>query len=294
MNPPSTWSRGAGTGALLAVVAMIFAQFGMAISVGVIKEVGPEGATWLRLFWAAILFVLLGRPHPGRFTRATLRAGALLGVATAGLTLSFMAAAARLPLGTATALEFLGPLTLAVVHGRGRSPVWPGLAAVGVVCITEPWQASSDLLGILYTLAAAVCWAVYIVLTQRMSDAVAGFGGLAISMPVAALVATGAAYHSIVSMDVRLLATGIGIALLLPVIPVSLEIQSLRSLNLAAFGTLVALEPAVALLVGLIVLDQTPGTLSIVGIGLVVLAGVGAARTGARGADPVVVAEDPP
>ncbi|MGW2288780.1 EamA family transporter [Streptomyces phaeochromogenes] len=272
---------------------MVFAQFGIAISVRLTREVGPEGATWLRLSWAAILFVAFLRPRPSRFTRGALRAGSLLGVVTAGLTLLFMAAAARLPLGTATALEFLGPLTVAVVHGRGRKLLWPAVAAVGVVCITEPWQASADLLGILCALAAAVCWAAYIVLTQSMSDTVAGLGGLAISMPVAALVATGAACRSIGSMDARLLVAGVGLALLLPVIPVSLEVQSLRRLNLAAFGTLVALEPAVALLVGLIVLGQVPGTLSIVGICMVVLAGVGAARSGSRGADPPVVAEVP-
>ena len=93
-----------------------------------------------------------------------------------------MAAVARLPLGTASALEFLGPLGVAVVRGgRGRLQ-WPAFAAVGVVLLTEPWRGTVDLAGVAFALAAAACWAAYILLTQRVGDEVAGLRGLAVSM----------------------------------------------------------------------------------------------------------------
>ena len=103
----------------------------------------------------------------------------------------FMAAVARLPLGTASALEFLGPLGVAVARSRGgRTLVWPLLAAVGVVLLTEPWHGGVDLVGVAFALGAAACWAAYILLTQRVGDEVAGLHGLAVSLPVAGLVAT--------------------------------------------------------------------------------------------------------
>ena len=102
----------------------------------------------------------------------------------------FMEAVARLPLGSASALEFLGPLTVAVTRGRGGKKLWPALAAFGVVLLTEPWRGGADLAGVGFALASAVCWACYILLTQRVGDEVAGVRGLAVSMPVAGIVAT--------------------------------------------------------------------------------------------------------
>ncbi len=99
-------------------------------------------------------------------------------VVTAGITLLFMAALDRIPLGTAAALEFLGPLGVAVAQGRGgRRLLWPGLAAVGVVLLTNPWAGTVDPVGVLYALGAAVCWGGYILLTQRVGDGVAGING---------------------------------------------------------------------------------------------------------------------
>jgi inner membrane transporter RhtA len=203
-----------------------------------------------------------------------------------------MAALDRIPLGTASALEFLGPLCVAVAHGKGRQRfVWPGLAAFGVVLLTEPWAGVIDPVGVMFALGAAVCWAIYIVLTQRVGDRVAGINGLAVSMPVAGLVATitvGPAVFERMTPDILLI--GIGLAILLPVVPFALELLALRRLTTAAFGTLMALEPAFAMIVGLIVLHQVPGAEGIIGICFVVLAGIGAARSGAR-TPPAVPAE---
>jgi inner membrane transporter RhtA len=195
-----------------------------------------------------------------------------------------MAALGRIPLGTASALEFLGPLGVAMAHGKGgQRLVWPGLAAIGVVLLTQPWDGAVDPVGVLYALGAAACWAGYILLTQRVGDEVAGITGLAVSMPVAGLVATAVVGPSVLPrMTPEILLIGTGLAILLPVVPFALELLALRRLTTAAFGTLMSLEPAFAMIVGLLVLHQVPGSLGVVGICFVVAAGIGAARTGAR------------
>jgi len=197
-----------------------------------------------------------------------------------------MAAVARIPLGTASAVEFLGPLGVAVLRGRGRGLVWPVLAAVGVVLLTEPWRGGADPVGLGFALGAAGCWAGYILLTQRVGDRVTGLQGLAVSMPVAGLVSAAVAAVTVPGLVSLLtgpvLLAGLGLALLLPVVPFAFEMLSLRRLTTAAFGTLMALEPAIALLVGLVVLGQLPRPLGVLGILLVVTAGIGAARTGGR------------
>ena len=271
------------TGASMAVASMTMVQLGLALSVGLLAQIGAEGTAWLRLAWAGVLMLALVRPRFWTFSRSALWACVALGVVTAGITLLFMAAIARLPLGTASALEFLGPLGVAVARGPRSTRAYPLLAAAGVLLLTEPWQGGADPVGVAYALAAGLCWAAYILLTQRVGDEVAGLAGLAVSMPVAALVATVVAGPAVISaMSWQLLLAGIGLAVLLPVVPFSLELLALRRLTTAAFGTLMSLEPAIALIIGLLVLRQVPGLLPVIGLAFVVAAGVGAERTGAR------------
>jgi inner membrane transporter RhtA len=274
----------ARTGALMAMGSMLCVQVGLAIAVTLIDRIGVEGAAWLRLAWAGVLMLVIVRPRVAAFTWATFRVCVVLGVVTAAITLLFMAAIDRIPLGTASALEFLGPLGVAVAHGKGGNRVvWPGLAAIGVVLLTQPWAGAVDPIGVLYALGAAACWAGYILLTQRVGDEVAGINGLAVSMPVAGLVATIAVGPAVLPrMTPEILLIGIGLAILLPVVPFALELLALRRLTTAAFGTLMALEPGFAMIVGLVMLHQVPGPFGIVGICFVVAAGIGAARTGAR------------
>ena len=274
-------SRSQG-GTLMAVGSMTCVQLGLALSVPLFGQVGPLGAVWLRLAWAGVILLIAVRPRPWRFRRPMLLAAVALGVVTAGVTMLFMAAVARLPLGTASALEFLGPLGVAVARG-GRRLLWPGLAAVGVLVLTHPWQGGASLAGIVCALGAAVCWACYILLTQAVGDEVAGLQGLAVSIPVAALVATAVAGPGVIpALTPHLVLAGLGLALLLPVVPFSLEMYALRRLTAAAFGTLMCLEPALALIAGLALLGQVPRAWSLAGIALVVAAGIGAVRTGAR------------
>ncbi len=274
----------ARTGTAMALCAMFCVQLGLAASVGLLDALGPEGVAWLRLAWGGLLLAVLVRPRIRSFSRADLLACVLLGVATGGVTLLFMSAIARLPLGTASALEFLGPLGVAVLRSSGRRLLlWPLLAAGGVVLLTQPWQGDIDLIGVGFALGAAACWATYILLTQRVGDAVSGLQGLAVSLPVAALLATAVAGPSTFpKLTWSLLLIGLGLAVLLPLIPFSLEMLALRRLTTSAFGTLMSLEPAIALTIGFVVLHQVPGGWQVVGIAFVVAAGVGAERTGAR------------
>lgn len=269
---------------MLTVTAMLSVQLGAAISVGLFDEIGVGGTAWLRITLGAVGFILLARPRYWRWSLRELRAPALLGVVSAGMTLAFLAAIDRIPLGTAVAIEFLGPLTVAALHSRSRRALaWPLLALVGVVLLTEPWLGTPDALGIAYAAVAAVGWGLYIVITQHVGDRFAGVDGLAISLPVAAIVTAFVGLpQAWGSITWQVLGVALLAALLLPLIPWTLELYALRRLNAAAFGTLMALEPAIALLIGAVVLHQAPAAVQIVGIGCVVLAGIAAARTGDR------------
>lgn len=284
-------NQSARSGVAMAVGSMLCVQVGLAISVSLIDRIGAEGVVWLRLAWAGVLMLVIVRPRRSAFTRRSFAYCIALGVVTALITLLFMAAVDRIPLGTASALEFLGPLGIAVATaGPGRRVLWPALAAVGVLLLTEPWSGHVDLVGVLFALMSAVCWAGYILLTQRVGDDVAGINGLAVSMPTAGVVATliaGPMAFDRITPD--LIVIGLGLAVLLPVVPFTLEFFALRRLTTSAFGTLMSLEPAFALVIGLVILHQVPGPAAVVGIAFVVTAGIGASRTGAR---PALVAVD--
>lgn len=274
----------ARTGVLMATGSMVCVQIGLALSLGLISTIGVEGAAWLRLAWAGVLLLILVRPRPSAFTTSTLLMCVVLGIVTAAVTLLFMASIARIPLGTASTLEFLGPLGVAVLRGQGRHRVvWPSLAAAGVVLLTHPWVGAIDPVGVFYALGAAACWAIYILLTQRVGDGVEGVNGLAVSMIVAGVFSTLVVGTSVIPrITPEVLLFGIGLAILLPVVPFTLEMLALRRLTTASFGTLMSLEPALGMVVGFLVLSQTPGVAGVLGICLVVAAGVGAARGGAR------------
>lgn len=268
----------------LAVVAMLSVQLGAAISFGLFEDIGVGGTAWLRLTLGAIGFVLIARPRYWRWSRSELRAPVLLGFVMAAMTLSFLAAIERLPLGTAVAIEFLGPLTVAAMHSHSRRALaWPALALIGVVLLTEPWKGTPSIPGIAFAVIAGVGWALYIVITQHVGDRFTGIDGLAISLPVAALVSAVVGVPQAwgqLTLDVLLV--GLAAAVLLPLIPWTLELYALRRLTKAAFGTLMALEPAIALVIGLAVLHQAPGVAQLLGIAFVVLAGVAAERSGRR------------
>jgi inner membrane transporter RhtA len=263
---------------------MTSVQLGSALSVPMISTVGPAGTAWLRLTVGALIFVALARPPLRRVRRHHLPALLGLGVTSGVVTIAFLAAIARIPLGTAVAVEFLGPLTVAAVrtHSR-RALAWPGLALVGVVLLTQPWRGAVDAAGLAYAALAAVGWGVYIVLTQHIGDRFAGLGGLSLTVPVAAATAAVAGIPQAAGhLTPAVLGTAAGLALLLPVLPFALELLALRRMTPTAFGTLMSVEPALGTTFGLVVLHQTPAAAQVLGILLVVLAGAAAQHGGRR------------
>ena len=269
----------------LAVAAMLSVQLGSALSVHLIADVGAAGTAWLRLSMGAVLFVVLARPPLRQIRRRDVLPLLALGVATGLMTVAFLAAIERIPLGTTVAVEFLGPLTVAAVRSADkRALLWPVLALLGVVLLTEPWRGVADPVGLAFAGLAAVGWATYILLTQRIGDRFSGIGGLSLTIPIAAATAAvvgvpQAAGH----LTPGILAAALGLAVLLPVLPFALEMMALRRLTPSAFGTLMALEPAIGTLLGLLVLHQQPSPSQVAGIALVVLAGAAAQRGGRRG-----------
>jgi len=275
----------------LAIGAMFSVQLGSALSVHLIATVGPGGIAWLRLTAGAVIFLVIARPPLGslHWRDAPVLLG--LGITTGLQTVAFLAAIEHIPLGTAVAIEFLGPMTVAAVHSQGRRVLfWVGAAGVGVVLVTQPWHGDISVVGVGYAGLAAVGWAAYILLTRRVGARFSGISGLALTIPVAACTAAiigipQAAGH----LTLAVVAAGVGLAILLPVVPYSFELLALRQMTPTAFGTLMALEPAIGVVLGLLVLHQKLSASQLAGVLLVVLAGAAAQRGGQH---PPPVVED--
>ncbi len=268
----------------LAVIAMLSVQLGSALSVGLIATVGPAGTAWLRLTAGSLIFLVLGRPHLRQIRRRDVPALLGLGVATGLVTVSFLAAIERIPLGTAVAIEFLGPLTVAAVRSHSRRALtYPAMALLGVLLLTEPWRGVIDPAGVAFAGTAAVGWGTYILLTQHIGDRFTGITSLSLTVPIAAATAAilgipQAAGH----ITPGVVSAAVGLAVLLPVLPYALEMLALRRMSHTAFGTLMSLEPAFGLLLGLVLLGQAPSFIQIGGITIVVCAGAVAQRDGKR------------
>lgn len=280
--------RSPGTGPVppwgLALTSMVVVQLGSALSVHLISVVGPAGTAWLRLSVGALIFLALARP-PLRSVRPR-DVPALLGLGVnTGLQITmYLAAIERIPLGTVVAVEFLGPLTVAAVRSHStRALVWPAAAAAGVVLLTQPWRGDISPVGLGFAGLAGIGWAIYILLTQRIADRFTGIAGLSITTPIAAAAAAVAGIPQAAGhLTLAIIAAAAGLAILLPVLPGALEMLALRYMTATAFGTLMALEPAIGVLLGLLVLHQTPSATQVGGILLVVLAGAAAQRGGRR------------
>lgn len=268
----------------LALLAIVSVQLAAALSTGLFDAVGPGGTVWLRLTAGALIFLAIRRPRLRGRTPRELAYAVALGATTGAMTVLFLSAVARIPLGTAVAIEFLGPLTVAVFGARSLIRLlWPILALAGVLLLTEPWSGAVDRLGILYAAGAAVGWGLYIVLTVRVGDRFEGLEGLSITIPIAAVVSGFVGVpQALGHVTFEVVLAAIGLALLQPVIVFALELLALRRLTTTAFGTLMALEPAVGWAVGGVILAQLPTIQQAVGVALVVVAGIAAARGGQR------------
>ncbi|WP_304455280.1 DMT family transporter [Nocardiopsis sp. YSL2] len=281
---------------IMLLIGMFTLHTGSALAVTAFAHASPATVTWLRLSWAALLLLALGGPSLWRAVRAASRrelgAVVILGTASAGMMLFYSEATARIELGTATSIEFLGTLVVAVAAMRRRRElVWILAAVVGVVCLTRPWLGELDLVGVGFALAGAVCVVAYIVLTQKVGAGFSAVHGLALTMTVGALVSAPlGAPAAFAAPDLDLILFTLGIALLFPMVPFLLEMMALQRMGRTAYSTFSSMEPGVSLIMGLVVIGQSPALVQVAGMALVVVAGVGTTRgDSARPA----VSEDP-
>lgn len=265
----------------LVVGAMASIQFGAALAATLFSKVGPAGTVLLRLVSASLMLLAIVRPPLRGHTRSQLRLAVMFGLVIACMNLAFYAAVDRVPLGVVVAVEFLGPLGVAVAGSRRPIDLlWVVLAAAGVLALSRPGGNSVDLLGLAFALAAGACWALYILLSARTGARFEGASGLTLAMCVAALlvVPVGAADGGSELLQPEVLAVGAAVGGLASAIPYTLELEALRRIRPHVFGVLMSLEPAIAALAGLLVLGQHLDALELVGILLVTLASLGASR----------------
>jgi inner membrane transporter RhtA len=278
-----------GSAVLMVLASCTSLQVGAACAAQLFAAVGSTGATFLRLLFAAAVLLLLVRPRVRGWDRAQWVRVVAFGVALAGMNGFFYAAIARIPLGTAVTIEFLGPLALAAVLSRRlRDLVWVALAAagVGLLGVADGGTAGWDWVGVGFALVAGAFWAFYILTSARVGAAVPGQSGLAVAVAVAALVllpGAGGAGHAFT--DLRLLVLAAATGLLASVVPYSLELTALRRLPPRVFGVLLSLEPAVATLAGWLLLHQGLGVLGAVAVGVVILASAGSTLSARRPED---------
>ena len=263
------------TGLLLG--GIISVQLGAALAKGLFPLVGAAGSAGVRLMFAAVVLLVAWRPTLRMSRRqwvVVLGYGAVLGL----MNLAFYEALQRLPLGITVTIEFLGPLSIALAGSRRwLDAVWALLAGAGVFLLADVGGGAS-LLGVLFALAAAACWAAYILLGAKLGEATAGGTGLAIGMAVGALVVApfGVAEAGSALLNPTILIIGFGVALLSSVIPYSLELEALRKMPPRLFGVLMSVEPAVAALAGVLILHENLRPLQWLAIMLVVTASAGA------------------
>ncbi len=274
-------ARSPSTALVIGGIASV--QFGAALATTLFDRAGPAGTALLRLAFGTLVLLAVWRPRISGRTRAELELAALFGVVLAAMNLSFYGAIDRIPLGIAVALEFVGPLTVALAGSRRRLDLlWVALAAGGIAALTRGGGNGLDALGVGLALFAGVLWGTYIVLNARLGRAFEGGTGLALAMCVGTLAVSpiGIVEGAGELLSAEALVLGAAVGILSSAIPYSFEVEALRRIRPAVFGVLMSLEPAVAALAGLIVLGQRLGGRVLFGIALVIVASVGAARSG--------------
>ncbi len=257
---------------LLFVVGGVSMYLGAAAAVWLFAEVDPASVAWLRQLGAALVLLAWRRPGRRAWRGTVFWLAALFGLVTAGMNIAFYEAIARLPLGTAVALEFVGPVLVAALGSRTRRDVAALLLVICGVLLIADVQWSGSTLGVLCALTAALLWAGYIVLGKRVADIGTGVDGLAVGFAVATValvplaLGTGPVWRS-----PRLLLLGIGVGVLSTVVPYVLDQVVLKRLGQASFALLLALLPVTATLIGLVVLRQVPSLPEASGIAAVVI-----------------------
>lgn len=269
----------------LVLVGIASVQLGAGFAKSLFDEVDPTTIVWLRLATSMLVLVAVLRPRLRGRSREDWLVVLAFGASLALMNWAIYQSFARVPLGVAVTIEFIGPLTLAVLGSRRpRDLAWVVLAAVGVLLLGFDGD-DLDAAGVAFALVAGAAWAAYILLSARTGRHWDGLDGLAVASVVAALLLTpfaiGTGGEDL--LDPRILLIGAAVGLLSSVIPYSCELVALRSLSPGVFGILMSLEPAAAALAGILVLGELLGAAQWAAVACVIAASVGATRAAGAG-----------
>ena len=245
--------------------------------------VGAQGTTALRVGFSALLVLLLWRPWRWHLSRADAKSVVLYGAALGGMNLMFYMSLRTLPFGLAVAIEFAGPLAVAIWSSRRAVDfVWVLLAIAGLGLLLPLGLNGSmlDPVGVAYALGAAVFWALYIVFGKRAGHLHAGHS-VSLGLLVAALVVVpvGVAHAGAALLSPSLLLIGVAVAAVSSAVPISLEMMALKRLPKEAFGIMISMEPAVAALVAMVLLGEHLSAVQWLAIGCIMAASMGSALT---------------
>jgi inner membrane transporter RhtA len=259
---------------------MVSFQVGATFAKQLIPTLGSPGTTALRLGLSALLLVALQRPWRSMPARSAWPMLLAYGVSLGAMNSVFYLALRTIPLGVAVAIEFVGPLAVAVLASRRRVDyLWVALAAIGLSLLLPiaPGNTALDPAGVLYALAAGVGWALYIVFGQKAGQ-VQGASASTWGLVIAALltVPVGIADAGAQLFDPAVLPFGLGVAIFSSALPYTLEMIALRRLSSKTFGTLMSFEPAIAAIAGVAILSERLTLTQWLAIGAIISASVGA------------------
>jgi len=284
--------------ASLVLTGAVSVQAGAGLAARLFDQIPPAAVTALRLWAAAVILLAVGWRGAAAAVAGLLRTSAWrdaaatvsFGIALATMNYAIYQSFARIPLGIAVTIEFLGPLAVAVAGASARkarlaSLGWVALAAAGVLLLARGSSGHLNLTGVAFALISAAGWAGYILLGRATGQRFSGTSGLVIAMCVAAVLVTGPGLAAGAPQMFRpsLLLTGVAIGLMSSVIPYWLEFEALRRVPARVFGVWMSMQPAVAALIGLLMLGQRLSPAEWAGVCCVVVASGGAAQGAARG-----------
>jgi len=279
----------------LLLIAMASIQSGASLAKSMFPMIGAQGTTTLRLIFASVIMLLILRPWRVRMTASTLRNVVIYGMALGGMNFLFYMALQTTPLGIAVALEFTGPLAVALFASRRVIDfLWIALAVTGLLLLIPVGHGgqSLDLTGAAYALGAGVCWALYILFGQR-AGAEHGIQSAALGVVVAAIFVApiGIVHAGSALLTPAVIPLALGVAILSTALPYSLEMVALTRMPARTFGTLMSIEPAIGALSGLLFLGELLSVTQWLAIFAIIAASVGATLSMRKEANPPVAAD---
>lgn len=272
---------------ILIILSMLSLVSGASLAKQLFSAIGSESTSVIRLAIAALFLSLLWRPWRAKLNRSQLKTIAIYGVCLGVMNFLFYLAIARLPLGIAIAIEFTGPLSVAIYLSRKAYDfIWALLAVIGIILILplSNVQQSIDIVGVVYALGAAAAWALYVI--QGKKAAAATHSGVATSLGMTAgfiaVFPFGASNLPMVFSSYSLILTAVGVGILSSAIPYSLEMIALKKLTSKHFGLLMSMEPAIGAIAGYFYLNEQLTTLQLMAIICIITASVGSTMTATK------------